>query len=198
VIDHLDLVDIASRSVGDPRESAALDRDDLVGEGRVALITAARRYDPCKGSFRTYAFARIRGAMLDALRRDHLLPRYARERGARLVLVSMDKPVGDGTLTLSDTLVDAKASVDEIVANREELATLIANLRESDPPGPKLTPSELDVLRGAAVGETAVETAKRLSKSIETVKSQRRAAIRRLGARSIAQAVFIARDEIAA
>ncbi len=198
-MEHLDLVDIATRSVGSPRHCAALDRDDLIGEGQVALVKAARRYDPHRGGFRGYAFTRIRGAMLDALRRDHLLPRYARERGARVRVESIDRPLGDGELTLSDTIEDARASVHEIVAHREVLAALVADGAQLAEPSPaRLTPSELDVLRGAAGGETAHETARRLRKSIETVKSQRRTALKRLGARSIAQAVFLARNEIAA
>jgi DNA-binding CsgD family transcriptional regulator len=52
------------------------------------------------------------------------------------------------------------------------------------------------VLRGAAIGEAAWETADRLRRSVATVKTQGRKALRRLGAKSIAQAVFIARDEI--
>lgn len=198
VIDHLDLVDKATRHVEGMCNSSAMDHDDLVGEGRVALITAARRYDPLKGSFRSYAFGRIRGAMIDALRRDHLLSRYARDRGGRVAVVSIDRPIGPGELTLSDTLVDVRASVEEIVAHREQLASALADPPARTRPRKALTPSELEVLRGAAAGETAVETACRLQKSIDTVKSQRQAALRRLGARSVAHAVFMAHDEIAA
>jgi RNA polymerase sigma factor (sigma-70 family) len=198
VIDHLDLVDIATRHVGSLCNSPAIDQDDLIGEGRVALIKAARRYEPHKGSFRSYAFGRIRGAMIDALRRDHLLSRYARDRGARVAVVSIDRPIGQGNLTLSDTLVDVRASVEEIVAHREQLASALADPPARSPARMRLTPSELEVLRGAAAGETAIETASRLQKSIDTVKSQRQAALRRLGARSVAHAVFMAHDEIAA
>jgi RNA polymerase sigma factor (sigma-70 family) len=198
VIDHLDLVEIATRYVGNPSNSPTIDREDLIGEGQVALIKAARRYDPLKGGFRSYAFGRIRGAMIDALRRDHLLPRYARERGARLAVVSIDKPIGHGDLTLSDTLVDVRASVEEIVAHREQLARALADPPVRTSARTALTPSELEVLRGAAAGETASETASRLLKSIDTIKSQRQTALRRLGARSVAHAVFMAHEEIAA
>ena len=198
VIDHLDLVEIATNYVGDPRDSPTIDRDDLIGEGQVALMQAAHRYDPDKGSFRSYAFTRIKGAMIDALRRDFLLPRYARERGHSLTVVSIDKPIGDGELTLSDTIEDERSSVEEIVEHREQLASAIEDRAHELPSRRELTPMELEVLRGAAVGETAVETADRLGKSHETVRSQRRTALKRLGARSIAHAVFIARDDIAA
>ena len=197
VMDHLDLVEIATNYVGDPHNSPTIDRDDLIGEGQIALMQAARRYDPQKGSFRSFAFTRIKGAMIDAMRRDFLLPRSARERGESLTVVSMDKPIGDGELTLSDTIEDARSDVEEIVANREQLASAIEE-RAHEAVRPELTPMELEVLRGAAVGETAGETADRLGKSPETVRSQRRTALKRLGARSITHAVFIARDDIAA
>jgi RNA polymerase sigma factor (sigma-70 family) len=54
-----------------------------------------------------------------------------------------------------------------------------------------LTTKELTVLRLAAEGATSAETAKRLRKAGETVKSQRRAIIAKLSARNIIHAVSI-------
>jgi RNA polymerase sigma factor (sigma-70 family) len=54
-----------------------------------------------------------------------------------------------------------------------------------------LTPKELTVLRLAAEGATSAETAERLRKAGETVKSQRRAIIAKLRARNIIHAVSI-------
>jgi DNA-binding CsgD family transcriptional regulator len=54
-----------------------------------------------------------------------------------------------------------------------------------------LTARELTVLRFAAEGATSAETAKRLRKACETVKSQRRAIIAKLRARNIIHAVSI-------
>jgi RNA polymerase sigma factor (sigma-70 family) len=201
VVDHLDLVEIATRSVPVPAASS-LDRDDLIGEGQVALVQAAQRYDPSRGRFRNYAFIRIKGAMIDALRRDFLVSRHGRKRGHRVTVVSMDKPIGESELTLADTIADKSPPVDEIVAQRERLADALARrdagqpVQPKPPPPPQLTNRELEVLRGAANGETTKETAARLGKSFETIKDHRKSAIRRLGARSIAQAIFIAYEEI--
>ncbi len=53
-----------------------LDYEDLLSEGMSGLIYATRRYDARRGSkFSTYAVPRIRGAILDALRSSHPLPR---------------------------------------------------------------------------------------------------------------------------
>jgi RNA polymerase sigma factor for flagellar operon FliA len=50
--------------------------DDLMQAGVVGLLEAARHYDPSQGaSFATYAGIRIRGAMLDELRRSDWKPR---------------------------------------------------------------------------------------------------------------------------
>lgn len=50
--------------------------EDLVSEGYVGLVQAAKAFDPSRGiKFSTFAVPRIRGAMLDALRREHPLSR---------------------------------------------------------------------------------------------------------------------------
>ena len=197
MIANQDLVDIASRDVGRLARTPSLDRDDLIGEGQIALIKAADRYDPERGSFRGYALRRIKGAMLDAIRRDNFLSRHSKDLGHRVVVVSIEKPLADG-LTLSETLRDSRASVEEIVEHRDRIAQLLAADGSAPPQRTELTASELEALRGAAHGETAEQTALRLSKSIDTIRSQRKMALKRLGAKSIAQAVYIAYDEIAA
>jgi RNA polymerase sigma factor for flagellar operon FliA len=61
--------------------------DELVGYGTEGLIEAADRFDPDRGaSFATFSFYRIRGAMLDGLRRAGWYSRYdiARFHAARL------------------------------------------------------------------------------------------------------------------
>ncbi len=56
-------------------------REDLFGWGMRGLIEAADSWDPSRGlQFSTYAFPRIRGAILDELRRLDFLPRGRRDR----------------------------------------------------------------------------------------------------------------------
>jgi RNA polymerase sigma factor for flagellar operon FliA len=53
-----------------------LEYDDLVGEGHIGLVQAANNYDESRGvKFSTFASTRVRGAMLDAIRRESPLPR---------------------------------------------------------------------------------------------------------------------------
>lgn len=59
----------------------AVDRDDLYGFGMLGLISAADAWDPSRGlKFSTFAYTRIRGAILDELRRMDFLPRGRREK----------------------------------------------------------------------------------------------------------------------
>ena len=50
--------------------------DDLIQSGLIGLLDAARNYDPTQGaSFETYSGIRIRGAMLDEIRKGDWAPR---------------------------------------------------------------------------------------------------------------------------
>ena len=63
--------------------------DDLIQAGMIGLIEASRNYDPSQGaSFETYAGIRIRGAMLDEIRRSDWTPRSV-HRKARMVADAM-------------------------------------------------------------------------------------------------------------
>lgn len=45
-------------------------RDDMVSAGMEALVVSAARYKPGLAAFWTYAYKRVRGAMLDVIRQD--------------------------------------------------------------------------------------------------------------------------------
>ena len=64
-----------------------IDLGDLVQDGMVGLIDAAHRYDDGRGiKFETFAERRVRGAMIDALRKD------AWPRGVRRVSAASSRP----------------------------------------------------------------------------------------------------------
>ncbi len=59
--------------------------DDLIQSGMIGLLEAARNYDQSKGAtFETYAGIRIRGAMLDEVRRGDWVPRSVHRNGRRI------------------------------------------------------------------------------------------------------------------
>ncbi len=71
------------------RLPASVQVDDLIQAGMIGLIEASRNYDASQGaSFETYAGIRIRGSMLDEIRRSDWTPRSV-HRKARMVAVAM-------------------------------------------------------------------------------------------------------------
>ncbi len=63
--------------------------EDLIQAGMIGLLEAAAHYDPTQGaSFETYAGIRVRGAMLDEIRRSDWTPRSV-HRKARQVAEAM-------------------------------------------------------------------------------------------------------------
>jgi RNA polymerase sigma factor for flagellar operon FliA len=72
-------------------------QDDLFSAGLVGLLQALRNFDPgCNTSFETYARVRVRGAMLDELRRMDWVPRTIHEKARRLkaVLLELEQKLG--------------------------------------------------------------------------------------------------------
>jgi RNA polymerase sigma factor for flagellar operon FliA len=71
------------------RLPSSVQHDDLIQSGMIGLLDAASKYDPSKGaSFETYAGIRIRGAMLDEIRKGDWIPRSV-HRNARSVTSAM-------------------------------------------------------------------------------------------------------------
>ncbi|HAT41348.1 MAG TPA: RNA polymerase sigma factor FliA [Rheinheimera sp.] len=67
------------------RLPASVQADDLIQSGMIGLIEAAKNFDGSKGaSFETFAGIRIRGAMIDEIRRGDWTPRSV-HRNARLI-----------------------------------------------------------------------------------------------------------------
>jgi RNA polymerase sigma factor for flagellar operon FliA len=60
--------------------------DDLIQAGLMGLLDAASHYDPSQGaSFETYASIRIRGSMLDELRRNDWAPKSIHRRARDMI-----------------------------------------------------------------------------------------------------------------
>jgi RNA polymerase sigma factor for flagellar operon FliA len=76
---------------------AVLDYEDILSFGTIGLIEAVERFDYEKGvKFETYAIARIRGAIIDALRSLDRLPRSVRQKAkdADKALVDLSQDLG--------------------------------------------------------------------------------------------------------
>jgi RNA polymerase sigma factor for flagellar operon FliA len=71
--------------------------DDLIQSGMIGLLEAARNFDASKGaSFETFAGIRIRGAMLDEMRRGDWVPRsvHKNSRSIGYAIAEVEKSTG--------------------------------------------------------------------------------------------------------
>ena len=141
----------------------SIELGDLVQDGMLGLIDAANRFDEARGiKFETFAERRVRGAMIDALRRD-AWPRgvrrqrreletareeLRRELGAEPSLADLAKRVGSDEARLGRTIVrintiesTSPLSAGENVDN----STLPAALVPSEPVAPDRAYEELEV-----------------------------------------------------
>jgi len=132
----------------------SIDLGDLVQDGVLGLMDAAHRFDEKRGiKFETFAERRVRGAMIDALRRD-AWPRgvrrvrreleaareaLRRELGAEPTLSDLAKRVGSDETRLERTIVRINTiESTSPLANLESVdhSTLPPVLVPSEPPSP--------------------------------------------------------------
>jgi RNA polymerase sigma factor for flagellar operon FliA len=126
VVRHLPLV----RSIvyGLRPRAARAEMDDLVSAGTVGLMEAAARFDARRGvPFASFAYSRIRGAVVDELR---CLSEWNRMgASAATVEVSLQAPVdGDRSLTFIDVIPDRQSPEPESAAHFGEVVEAIGTL----------------------------------------------------------------------
>ncbi len=82
--EHADLVKRIAYHLAN-RLPPSVQVDDLVQAGMIGLLDAARNYDRGRNaSFKTYASIRIRGAMLDEIRKNDWIPRSVHSKAKML------------------------------------------------------------------------------------------------------------------
>jgi RNA polymerase sigma factor for flagellar operon FliA len=80
VLSYMNLVKYAARAINLPSK-CVFDTDDLMSIGIIGLVEAIERFDPKRGvKFETFASQRIRGVMLDEIRKVDWLPRSVRDK----------------------------------------------------------------------------------------------------------------------
>ncbi len=143
----------------------SIDLGDLVQDGMIGLIDAAHRFDELRGiKFETFAERRVRGAMIDAMRRD-AWPRGVRrvrreieaareklrhELGAEPSLAELAKRMGSDEASLSRTIVRIKAieSTSPLAsADAAHAADLPPVMKPAATPGPDQACEDGDVAR---------------------------------------------------
>src|SRR5690606_7915068 len=96
VLEHSELVRRIAHHLA-ARLPASVEVDDLIQAGMIGLIEASRGYDAEQGaSFETYASIRIRGAMIDEIRRGDWVPRsvHRRAREAAAAIREIEQATG--------------------------------------------------------------------------------------------------------
>ena len=145
-----------------PRQEAArwrhtrFDQEDLVGDGNLALVKAARRYDPTYGvPFSAFALRYVRGAILDVIRSR--ARRNALGDGTYAEVVSFNDlgPAGHGDERAAYDPPDPRPTPDATLESLERLRVL-ATLPESE---------RTALVRTAVDGESAAEVARDLGVS---------------------------------
>src|SRR5438132_1518967 len=89
-----------------------MDVENLEAAGTLGLVEAANHFDPDRGvQFKTYAYTRIRGAVLDELRRNCPLPQPMLQRAAKVrqAYEELQQPV-----TLEALATATQLSADEV------------------------------------------------------------------------------------
>jgi RNA polymerase sigma factor for flagellar operon FliA len=132
--------------------SDVVSRDDLVGAGMVGLVEAAHRFDPSRGvQFRTFAYYRVKGAMVDFLRQNDWLGKSAREKlqGIREAIGEfrsaegrkpsveeladrLEMSVEDVLKYLSYEKWDSISSIDDSVEGEDGAAGALGDMLEAD------------------------------------------------------------------
>ena len=80
ILEHLGLVYFVARQISRSL-STDVELDELVSSGTMGLMSALENFDVSRGlAFSTFATPRIRGAMLDELRRQDHVPRSVRRK----------------------------------------------------------------------------------------------------------------------
>lgn len=132
-----------------------MDMEDCIQTGLLGLIQAAKRfdssnYDPEKGTlstlFRSYAYNRIRGAVIDEVRKQTFVRRRGLEHGLKFQMLSMDYETSDGEGTF---IFD--------VGIRDDPAEWIAVIDALD----VLDDKEIQIVMGFMIGMTGKELAEK-------------------------------------
>lgn len=120
--DALSVVDAVVGAI-DRRLPAHVSRDDLASAGKLALVEALHRFDGPPEEVRAYCYVRVRGAVLDELRRLDPLSRHTRTQVTlvRRAAASLERELG--RVPVASELAAITGLTPDAIAQLEHLAT---------------------------------------------------------------------------
>lgn len=125
---------------------AHVDLEDLHSAGLIGLLNAIRRFNPRTGaSFETYARVRIRGSVLDELRRMDWVPRSVHEKARKVQEVMLRLEQQHGSVPTEDEMAKAMGM------DQDEYQDLLVEIRPA-------TFVCLDSIKGGDDGPRTSET----------------------------------------
>lgn len=139
----LDIVDRALASLS-PRLPRSVDRDDLASAGKLALIHATERFSGPVDEARAYCFVRVRGAMLDELRRLDPLARRRRERARAVGQADVEltgrlgraPTVAEMATALEFSTAEVSAALADLAAEEAGAESVWEDLADHNAPSP--------------------------------------------------------------
>ncbi|MFD2870566.1 FliA/WhiG family RNA polymerase sigma factor [Kurthia populi] len=117
-------------AVGLPK---SVSRDELNSLGMMGLFDALNKFDPTRDlKFDTYASFRVRGAIIDGLRKEDWLPRSAREKTKKMdMLIEEMEQRLQRHVTPEEVAIELNITVDEVFQTvREHFASNILSMDE--------------------------------------------------------------------
>lgn len=121
------------------------DVEDVVAFGFVGLLHARERYDASKGvAFKSFAYYRVRGAMVDGVRSMAYLPRraYARLRATEALDEQTEAVQPAGASASDHRGVDASLRAIDGILGRVAAAYCVASCVEGEDGDPDATPEQ--------------------------------------------------------
>jgi len=179
--EHLDLVDMVARQL--VRElGRSVELDDLRAMGHQGLLEAARRFDEGRGvSFRRFANYRVRGAMLDGVRKSAPLPRRAHERVRALeAALLVAEGACEDAAAPARPLAGAEVAENRLTEHLADIATAIAlGLLASTARGDEGEPTPVESAASPEEAFADAELRKLVVDALDDLPEDERALVRR-------------------
>jgi RNA polymerase sigma factor for flagellar operon FliA len=153
IIQNLPLVAFVVGKMSDESGGSMFDREDAIAYGVEGLIQAVDNYDPSRGTtFASFAIRRIRGSILDAIRRIDILPRSLRKNARELERANMELSQSLGRWpTTKELALKTGMSIDQVRSTAGHAASRVVSLEkmmgegQSEGPAPWEAPDPDDL-----------------------------------------------------